>query len=121
MSIDHPEASRPLPDRPNLRHLKDQAKDLLKAGAAASVTDAQFQIARLYGFSSWPKLKAHVESLQLDEWPASSQESRDALISAIVSVVASQDLLTRDEIRAALKSEINRAGPDALVALKNRL
>src|SRR5213592_4598233 len=61
MSIDHPEAPRPLPDRPNLRHLKDQAKDLLKAGAAASVADAQFQIARLYGLASWPKLKAHVE------------------------------------------------------------
>src|SRR5713226_347876 len=64
MSIDHPEASRPLPDRPNLRHLKDQAKDLLKAGAAASITDAQFKIARLYGFASWPKLKAHIESLE---------------------------------------------------------
>jgi ankyrin repeat protein len=63
MSIDHPEASRPLPDRPNLRHLKDQAKDLLKAGAAASITDAQFKIARLYGFASWPKLKAHIDSL----------------------------------------------------------
>ena len=64
MSIDHPEASRPLPDRPNLRHLKDQAKDLLKAGAAASITDAQFKIARLYGFASWPKLKAHIDSLE---------------------------------------------------------
>ncbi len=63
MSIDHPEATRPLPDRPNLRHLKDQAKDLLKAGAAASIADAQFTIARLYGFASWPKLKAHIESL----------------------------------------------------------
>jgi hypothetical protein len=63
MSTDHPEAPRPLPDRPNLRHLKDQAKDLLKAGAAASITDAQFKIARLYGFASWPKLKAHVESV----------------------------------------------------------
>jgi hypothetical protein len=64
MSIDHPEASRPLPDRPNLRHLKDQAKDLLKAGAAASIADAQFTIARLYGFASWPKLKARIESLE---------------------------------------------------------
>src|SRR5208282_5822722 len=27
-------------------------------------TDAQFRIARLYGFASWPKLKAHVESLE---------------------------------------------------------
>lgn len=64
MSSDHPEAPRPLPDRPNLRHLKDQAKDLLRAGAAASVTDAQLKIARLYGFASWPKLKAHVDSLE---------------------------------------------------------
>ncbi len=64
MSIDRPEASRALPDRPNLRHLKDQAKDLLKAGAAASISDAQFKIARRYGFASWPKLKAHVDSLQ---------------------------------------------------------
>ena len=64
MSTDHPEASRPLPDRPNLRHLKDQAKDMLKSGAAASLTDAQFKIARLYGFASWPKLKAHIDSLE---------------------------------------------------------
>ena len=62
MSTDPQEAPRPLPDRPNLRHLKDQAKDLLKTGAAASISDAQFQVARLYGFASWPKLKAHVDS-----------------------------------------------------------
>ena len=55
---------RPLPDRPNLRHLKDQAKDLFKAGEARSITDAQLQVARLYGFGSWPKLKAHLESLE---------------------------------------------------------
>src|SRR6266568_171931 len=57
-------APRPLPDRPNLRHLKDQAKDLLKTGAAATITDAQFKVARLYGFASWPKLKVHVESFE---------------------------------------------------------
>ena len=62
MSTDSQPPKRPLPDRPNLRHLKDQAKDLLKAGTAASLADAQFQIARLYGFASWSKLKAHVES-----------------------------------------------------------
>jgi ankyrin repeat protein len=62
MSTDPQEAPRPLPDRPNLRHLKDQAKDLLNAGAVASLADAQFQVARLYGFASWPKLKAHVDS-----------------------------------------------------------
>src|SRR5438874_434938 len=64
MSTDPNGAPRPLPDRPKLRHLKDPAKDLLKTGAAKSITDAQFQIARLYGFASWPKLKAHVESFE---------------------------------------------------------
>jgi ankyrin repeat protein len=62
MSTDPHAAPRALPDRPNLRHLKDQAKDLVKAGSAKSITDAQFQIARLYGFPSWPKLKAYVDS-----------------------------------------------------------
>jgi len=63
MSTDPQDAPRRLPDRPNLRHLKDQAKDLVDAGAAPSITAAQFAIARRYGFPSWPKLKAHVESL----------------------------------------------------------
>jgi hypothetical protein len=64
VSTDSQAAPRHLPDHPNLRHLKDQAKDLLKTGAATSITDAQFKIARLYGFASWPKLKAHVESFE---------------------------------------------------------
>ncbi len=57
-------SSRPLPQNPDLRHLKDQAKDLLRAGRAASLANAQLQVARQYGFASWPKLKAHVDSLQ---------------------------------------------------------
>jgi ankyrin repeat protein len=64
MSNDFQAVPRQLPEHPNLRHLKDQAKDLLKTGGAKSLTDAQFKIARLYGFASWPKLKAHVESLK---------------------------------------------------------
>jgi len=64
MSADSPETPQPLPGRPNLRHLKNQAKDLVKSGQAASLGDAQFQVARLYGFPSWPKLKARVEWLE---------------------------------------------------------
>ena len=56
MSTDPQAAPRALPDRPNLRHLKAQAKDLFKAGAATSLTEAQFHVARSYGFPSWPKL-----------------------------------------------------------------
>src|SRR5262249_48126788 len=65
MSSHSEEPARQLPENPDLRHLKDQAKDLLKAGQAESLARAQLQVARQYGFASWPKLKAHVESLQL--------------------------------------------------------
>lgn len=55
-----------LPDRPNLDHLKRQAKDRLRQLQAASpgarLADAQHALARDYGFASWPKLKAHVEA-----------------------------------------------------------
>lgn len=53
-----------LPDRPDLRHLKDQVKALVSSGAAATLAAAQFQLARDYGFPSWAKLKQHVDSLQ---------------------------------------------------------
>ena len=64
MSTDSANFPRPLPERPNLRHLKDQAKDLLRSGKVKSLTEAQFEIACLYGFASWPKLKTHVDSLE---------------------------------------------------------
>jgi ankyrin repeat protein len=64
MPTNSADVPRSLPERPNLRHLKDQAKDLLKSGKANSLTEAQFEIARLYGFASWPKLKSHVDSLE---------------------------------------------------------
>jgi len=58
--------SRSLPPHPNLDHLKKQAKDLLhdlkQRNPALKLADAQHTLAREYGFASWPKLKAYVES-----------------------------------------------------------
>src|SRR4051812_38031840 len=88
MSTDPHTAPRPLPDHPNLRHLKDQAKDLVKAGIATSIAGAQFQIARLYGFASWPKLKAFVESF------GQVGELKDAIDRNDVARV--KDLMTRN-------------------------
>ncbi|HZF31493.1 MAG TPA: hypothetical protein VE907_20420 [Gammaproteobacteria bacterium] len=87
--------TRPLPPRPDLDHLKHQAKDLRDGHAAANAAairqleefhprlggktdaaiatatltqaDALLTIAREYGFTSWPKLKRHVESLDAFE------------------------------------------------------
>ena len=59
--------SRDLPERPNLDHLKKQAKALLRKlredNATATLADAQHTLAREYGFASWPKLKTHLEAL----------------------------------------------------------
>lgn len=59
--------SRNLPPHPNLQHLKKQAKDLLRElkqrNPALKLADAQHTLAREYGFASWPKLKAYVESV----------------------------------------------------------
>ena len=63
MSSSKPDVARALPPSPDLRHLKDQAKDLLRSGTASSLADAQLKTARSYGFESWPKLKAHVDLL----------------------------------------------------------
>lgn len=81
--------SKPLPARPNLEQLRNQAKDFLKSlksgdpvglhrlqenhpqppkcvDAAFSLSDAQLVIAREYGFATWPRLKEHVETVRLE-------------------------------------------------------
>jgi len=79
-NAEHP--YRSLPQTPDLGHLREEAK-LLKlqaaqgdagaiafvhfhreaqAGAAVQLADAQFALARAYGFKSWPRLKAFVEA-----------------------------------------------------------
>lgn len=56
------EPTRALPENPDLRHLRDEARGLHRSGATPTLARALFQVARSYGFASWPKLNAHVES-----------------------------------------------------------
>jgi hypothetical protein len=55
-----------LPPRPSLEYLRKEAKELLhemrRGDPDALLADAQYALARRYGFASWPKLKAHVEA-----------------------------------------------------------
>ena len=57
---------RRLPERPSLEQLRKQAKDHLDTLRAADpsvrLADAQYALAREYGFESWPTLVHHVES-----------------------------------------------------------
>src|SRR5438045_9053961 len=70
-------AAKQLPPRPNLDQLKRQAKELLQAGKAPALHDAQTMIAREYGFASWNKLRDHVEEVTL-EFDAAVKEFLEA-------------------------------------------
>lgn len=93
--------SRTLPERASLEFLTKQAKDFLrdvKAGDAIArerlrawgppdasdqpkLTDCQHALAREYGFASWPKLKAHLDTL-------SAVDPFEALAAALKTGVA---------------------------------
>ena len=73
MSEQTPESARgalSLPDAPNLEWLRKQAKrrleELRKANPTAKLAEAQFDLAKEYGFASWRALKAHVDSTTVD-------------------------------------------------------
>ncbi|HEX6509656.1 MAG TPA: hypothetical protein VF221_18660 [Chloroflexota bacterium] len=77
-------ATRSLPTHPDLGQLRRQAKELrdavragdpdattrlrayLSPGAQVTLSVAQRALAREYGFSSWPQLKAEVEARSAD-------------------------------------------------------
>jgi ankyrin repeat protein len=55
----------------NLEQLRKQAKERVRerraAGEEAKLADVQFELARELGFQSWPRLKAYVERLGLEQ------------------------------------------------------
>ncbi|MBF9069656.1 serine hydrolase domain-containing protein [Streptacidiphilus fuscans] len=63
MSSDTSASSRALPDRPNLRFLKLEAKRRLAAGEFPTLHDAQLAVAREHGMPSWTALKEHIAAL----------------------------------------------------------
>lgn len=72
--------ARSLPPRPDLRHLRDEAKRRRKSGEFSTLALAQLAIAREYGFRSWPRLKFHIEAVTLD-----AAQRATALIVAVMS------------------------------------
>lgn len=88
--------SRPLPPRPDLAQQKKLAKELLQSFDAGDVeardriraqlpdkkrialADAQFVLAREYGFPDWAALKKHIESLG-EETRSPEERMHDAL------------------------------------------
>ena len=56
------ESPVPLPEQPSLEQLRNQAKDLRRT-SGLPLWEAQLSVARRYGFTSWARLKQHVELL----------------------------------------------------------
>jgi len=108
--------TRELPARPNLEHLKNQARKLLKqalaldaeaaarfaaAGVSSSapkLVDALHVIAREHGFDTWPALKLHVN--------VGSEDPAEALAAAIQANDAKvvREVLAR---HASLRERVN--------------
>ena len=102
---------RQLPERPDLEQQKKLAKDLLSAHQAGDaearervraelpdkkrivLADAQFVVAREYGFESWRALKDHIDQAAGGTRPA-LERFREALGAR--DLRTARDLLTRD-------------------------
>ena len=67
-TVPRSDSTRPLPARANLEHLKGEAKkrlrDMRRQNRGATLAAAQFAVARSYGFASWRKPKAYVDTLR---------------------------------------------------------
>src|SRR3954447_3540816 len=82
--------SRELPRRPSLEHLRNEARDLHRECKAtdpdAKLSSAQLAVARSYGFSSWPKLREHVDTINEYFWaPADSADEPDDLVDRFLA------------------------------------
>src|SRR5262245_10580910 len=93
--------AQPLPERPNLEHLKKEAKQRLKAmrlgDSGATLAAAQLATARHYGFTSWRRLVAHVTALR-DEGNQPRQPGEnppEALIDGMKAEATSAEARTR--------------------------
>ncbi|MCU1486794.1 MAG: Ankyrin [Actinomycetia bacterium] len=115
-------ASRPLPHRPNLEHLRNEARDLQRQ-QGGKLTAAQLEVARSYGFASWPKLKAHVEIVYEHLWaPEDVREPGDDPVERFLVLAClsyDDDRRARTDEAAAIlaeRPEVGRANPWAMAA-----
>lgn len=118
-----PYPTRRLPQHPSLEQLRKQAKDLLElyragdAAAAAEVqrfernpdpssfalNDAQRVLARAYGYESWPKLKALVDGVNVQELAEAVKAGDAPRVRTLLNArpeLAGMDLAASNEHRA---------------------
>jgi ankyrin repeat protein len=126
--------TRRLSDRPDLAQIKRQAKELLKAFAAAdpaaiaevdahfgrarggpfALHDAQFVLARSYGFANWPKLMAYVDGVTVGRLVGAVRAGDLATVRAMVALrpeLVRMDVAENDEHRALHHAVLSRCAP----------
>jgi hypothetical protein len=121
------ESAARLPERPSLENLRKQAKELVRdyrggvpaavervrrvcpRSGAIALADAQFVLAREYGFESWPKLVRHVAGLQ----PSAPLGPFAELAKDIVSACAAGDAEALGRVNRLFGKSF---GPDELRA-----
>ncbi len=105
--------AKTLPARPNLDYLKKLAKERLQAtrkrDGNAKLADAQLEIAREYGFSSWRQLHAQIHDV--DVAPTQQQVADFFAAMDRADVPAFQKMLTE------LPSLVKATGPDGATPL----
>lgn len=116
--MSHPKSAptRTLPDKPSFAQLRKQAKELLKSYRAGidvavaeverfewkpnpakfALADAQRVLARSYGFSSWTKLKEHVDGVN---------------VAALSAAVEAGDVAAVRKLAKARPELVNSQGP----------
>lgn len=99
-----------LPARPNLDWLRKTAKDHLRELRAQDprrkLADAQFALARQYGFSSWRALKAHVDYVH-----STSEALDDEEVAAFLRHVGAGRIDAIEAALATLPALVNAVGP----------
>lgn len=90
-----------LPDKPNLDWLRKQAKrrleELRASDPAVQLSDAQFDLARMYGFPSWRALKAHIDALTVDGQLFAAAENGDVATLAALLDAHPEKLTVRNQ------------------------
>jgi ankyrin repeat protein len=102
-----------LPPRPDLDWLRKTAKQLLaelrRRDPSAKLADAQLELARDHGFTSWRALKAHCESMRSIA-PAGEREVEESIIAQLLRDARGGNLVAVRATLAARPDLVNALG-----------
>jgi ankyrin repeat protein len=107
-----------LPARPSLKYLKKLAKQqvaaLRRQGKTTSLAEAQFALARSYGFPSWRKLKTYIEQVETQARQTrilSQNAASSEIFNKVMKAITNRNAQDLAQLLAAAPGVVNQAGP----------